>query len=95
MTETPGQDVPAEAQEQIRKAVDTALAKPQQAQGFLSNVPDLSAVGGIKDKVIGVLDTVLGALNTVAQYKWLIPDQYEAPLDKLVEALNKVRGWLD
>jgi hypothetical protein len=86
--------VPAEAQEQLRKAVDTALAKPQQAQGFLNSIPDLSAVGGMKDKVSGVLDTVLGALDTVNQYKWLIPDQYEAPLQKLIDALNKVKGWL-
>lgn len=88
-------EVTPEAQEQIRAAVDTALAKPQQAQGFLNNIPDLSAVGGVKDKVLGVLDTVLGALSTVQQYAWLIPDQYEEPLKKLIDALEKVKGWLD
>lgn len=88
-------DIPADAQEQIRAAVDTALAKPSAAQGFLSNVPDLSAVGGIKDKVGDVLDGVLGALNTVMQYAWIIPDQYEAPIKKLIDALTKVKGWID
>jgi hypothetical protein len=93
MTENTG--IPADAQTQIRSAVDTALAKPQQAQGFLNNIPDLSAAGGVKDKVNEVLDGVLGALNTVMQYAWIIPDQYEAPLQKLIDALNKVKGWLN
>jgi hypothetical protein len=87
-------DVTPEAQDQVRKAVDKALASPSQAQGFLSSVPDLSAVGGIKDKVVEVIDGVLGALNTVMQYAWIVPDQYEAPIKKLIEALNKVKGWL-
>lgn len=87
-------EVPTEAQEEIRKAVDTALAKPGQAQGFLSNIPDLSAAGGVKDKVTEVIDGVLGALNTVMQYAWIVPDQYEAPLKKLIAALEKVKGWL-
>jgi hypothetical protein len=87
--------VPEEAQAQIRAAVDTALAKPQAAQGFLSNLPDLSAVGGYKDKVVSTIDGVLGALNTVMQYAWIVPDQYEAPIKKLIDALNKVKGWLD
>jgi hypothetical protein len=38
---------------------------------------------------------VLGALNTVTEYKWLIPDKYEEPLEKLIAALEKVKGWLD
>jgi hypothetical protein len=83
--------VTAHEQEQLRKAVDTALAKPGQAVGFLNNIPDL---GGLKGKVDGVLDTVLGALNTVNQYKWLIPDQYEKPLQSLIDALTKVKGWI-
>jgi hypothetical protein len=85
------EQVPVEAQEQIRAAVDTALASPAQAQGFLSNIPDLS---GVKGKVGGALDTGIGALNTLLQYKWLIPDQYEAPLQKLLDALTKVKGWI-
>lgn len=85
------QQVPVEAQEQLKKAVDVALAKPGQAVGFLNNIPDLS---GVKGKVEGVLNTVLGALNTVNQYKWLIPDQYEKPIQNLIDALNKVKGWI-
>ena len=88
-------DIPADAQDQIRAAVDTALAKPTAAQGFLNNIPDLSAVGGIKDKVNDVLDGVLGAINTIQQYAWIIPDQYEAPIQKLEDALMKVKGWID
>lgn len=84
-------DVPVEAQAQLRAAVDTALSTPTAAQGFLSNIPDLS---GVKGKVGGVLDTGIGALNTLLQYKWLIPDQYEAPLQKLLDALTKVKGWV-
>lgn len=83
--------VPVEAQEQLKAALDTALAKPQAAQGFLNNIPDLSAVGG---KVVGVLDTVIDAVEQILTYKWLIPDQYEGPLQKLLDALNKVKGWL-
>lgn len=89
------QEVPPEAQEQLRAAVDTALAKPQQAQGFLNNIPDLSASGGIKDKVNGVLTAVLGGIDTLQQYKWLIPEKYIEPIQKLEDALRKVQGWLD
>ena len=88
-------DVPADAQEQLRKAVDTALAKPQAAQGFLNNLPDLSAAGGVKDKVLSVLTGVLGAIDTIQQYSWIIPKQYIEPIQKLEDALRKVAGWLD
>ena len=88
-------DVPADAQEQLRKAVDTALAKPQAAQGFLSGIPDLSAAGGVKDKVLTVLTGVLGAIDTIQQYSWIIPKQYIEPIQKLEDALRKVAGWLD
>ena len=87
-------DVSVVAQEQVRNAVDTALKAPSTAQGFLSSVPDLSAAGGVKDKVTEVIDGVLGALNTVMQYAWIVPDQYEEPIKKLISALEKVKGWL-
>jgi hypothetical protein len=87
-------DIPQEAQKQLSSAVDTALAKPQQAQGFLSNIPDLSAAGGIKDKVNGILDTVLGAIDTVQQYSWLL-GSYGDEIQKLEDALRKVKTWVD
>jgi hypothetical protein len=87
--------IPNEAQAQIRSAVDTALAKPQQAQGFLSNIPDLSAAGGVKDKVNNVLTAVLGAIDTIQQYQWILPAKYQEPIQKLEDALRKVQGWLD
>jgi hypothetical protein len=88
-------DVPEEAQDQLRKAVDTALNKPLQAQGFLSSIPDLTSVGDIKHKAVEVLDDVLGAINTLQQYQWLIPAKYRDPIQKLEDALNKVKSWLD
>ena len=88
-------EVPADAQEQLRNAVDTALAKPQAAQGFLNNLPDLSAAGGVKDKVLTVIIGVLGAIDTIQQYSWIIPKQYIEPIQKLEDALRKVAGWLD
>jgi hypothetical protein len=91
---TESNEVPVEAQEQLKKAVDTALNKPQQAQGFLSAVPNIN-VGEAKDKVLEVLTTVLEALDTVQTYAWLIPDKYEGPLQKLEDALHKVQGWID
>ena len=93
MTET--NEVTPEAQEQLRNAVGDALAKPSQAQGFLSNIPDLSAVGGAKDKILGVVDTVLGAIDTIQQYSWIIPAKYVDGVQKFEDALRKVRGWLD
>ena len=92
---TEPQDVPVEAQKQLQKAVGDALEKPQAAQGFLNNIPDLSAVGGYKEKITGVLDTVLGAIDTVQQYSWLIPPKYVEGVQKFEDALRKVRGWLD
>ena len=86
---------PPEAQEQLRKAVDTALAKPGQAQGFLSGIPDLSSVGGVKDKVLSAITGVLGAIDTIQGYSWLIPAKYHEPIQKLEDALKKVQGWLD
>lgn len=93
MTDT--QEVPQEAQEQLRNAVGDALEKPQAAQGFLNNIPDLSAVGGYKDKILGVVDTVLGAIDTIQQYNWIIPAKYVDGVQKFEDALRKVRGWLD
>jgi hypothetical protein len=87
-------DIPEDAQDQLRKAVNAAIAKPQQAQGFLSSIPDLSAVGGYKDKVAAAITAILGALDTIQQYAWLIPDKYEGPLQKFEDALRKVQGWL-
>ena len=92
---TESDQVPQEAQQQLRSAVDTALAKPQQAQGFLGNIPDLSAAGGVKDKVNSVLTAVLGAIDTLQQYSWIIPAKYNEPIQKLEDALRKVQGWLD
>jgi hypothetical protein len=87
--------VPAEAQAQLRAAVDTALSSPTQAQGFLG-LPgvDLSNLGDFKSKAAGALDTVLGAIDTLQQFGWLIPGQYAAGIQKLEDALRKVRGWL-
>ena len=93
MTETQG--IPQDAQEQLKKAVSDAVDKPQQAQGFLNNIPDLSSVGGVKDKVLSVLDGVLGAIDTIQQYSWIIPAKYHDPIQKLEDALKKVKGWLD
>ena len=86
-------DIPQDAQEQIRKAVDTALAKPAAAQGFLNNIPDIN-LGELKDKVVSGIDTAVGLIDSLLGYAWLIPDQYEAPLAKLRDALTKVKGWI-
>lgn len=95
MTEpVPAELIPPEAVEQLQAALNNALDKPQAAQGFLNNIPDLSATGGVKDKITGVLDTVLGAIDTIQQYSWLIPAKYVDGVQKLEDALRKVRGWL-
>lgn len=86
-------EVPQEAQEQLRKAIDTALAKPQQAQGFLSSIPNIN-VGEAKDKVNNALDTVLGAIDTLQQYSWLL-GKYAENVQKFEDALRKVKGWID
>jgi hypothetical protein len=88
-------EVPQEAQDQIRHAVDTALAKPNQAQGFLNNIPDLSGLSGIKDKTLTAITGILGAIDTIQQYSWVIPKKYIEPIQKLEDALRKVQGWLD
>jgi hypothetical protein len=86
---TPNEVTP-EAQAQLRKALDTALNKPNQAQGFLNKIPDLSAVG---PKVNDVLDDVLGAIDVIQQYNWLL-GKYADPLQKFEDALRKVKGWI-
>jgi hypothetical protein len=86
--------IPQAAVDQIKAALDKA-DKPQQAQGFLSGIPDLSAVGGAKDKVLEVLAGVLGAIDTIQKYSWIIPSKYHDPIQKLEDALKKVQGWLD
>jgi hypothetical protein len=89
------QEISPEAQKQLQKAVGDALEKPKQAQGFLGGIPDLSATGGAKDKILGVVDTVLGAIDTIQQYSWIIPAKYVDGVQKFEDALRKVRGWLD
>ena len=89
-----GEELTPEAREQLAHAVDTALKSPQQAQGFLSSIPDLSGIGGAKDKVLKVIDTVLAAINTVQQYSWAL-GSYADDVQKIEDALTKVKGWLD
>ena len=86
-------EVPQEAQEQLRHAIDTALNKPNQAQGFLSSIPNIN-VGEAKDKVLNALNTVLGAIDTLQQYSWLL-GKYAEPVQKFEDALRKVKGWID
>jgi hypothetical protein len=96
MTEsTESTEVPEEAQEQLRKAVDAALNKPNQAQGFLSSIPDLSGLGDVKSKALAAITAVLGGIDTIQQYAWVIPKKYHEPLQKFEDALRKVSGWLD
>jgi hypothetical protein len=83
-----------EAVEQLQAALAEAAEQPAAAQGFLSNIPDLSAVGGFKDKVVGAIVGVLGAIDTIQQYSWIIPPKYQEPLQKFEDALRKVQGWL-
>jgi len=86
-------DIPPETAKQITKAVDTALKSPKQAQGFLNNIPEVN-VGELRDKVVGGIDTATGLIDQLLGYAWLIPDQYEAPLTKFRDALEKVKGWV-
>jgi hypothetical protein len=88
-------DIPTDAQAQLRKAVDTALASPSKAQGFLGGIPDLTGLGGVKTKVLDVITKVLEAIDTIQTYSWIIPQKYIEPIQKLEDALRKVSGWLD
>jgi hypothetical protein len=88
-------EIPTAAQNQLQQAINTALERPDAAQGFLGSIPDLSKVGDIKDTVLSAITGILGAIDTLQQYAWIIPDQYEEPIQRLEDALNKVRGWLD
>ena len=90
----PTEEIPAEAREELAHAVETAIESPQQAQGFLSAIPDLSAAGGIKDKVNEVLTAILGAIDTIQQYSWAL-GSYVDEVQKLEDALRKVQGWVD
>jgi hypothetical protein len=88
-------EIPPEAQQQLQQAINVALERPDAAQGFLGSIPDLSGIGDIKTKVLDAITGILGAIDTIQTYLWIVPDQYEAPIQRLEDALNKVKGWLD
>ena len=71
------------------------LPSPIRRRDFLVRIPDLSAAGGYKDKILTVLTTVLGAIDTLQQYSWILPSKYQEPVQKIEDALRKVQGWLD
>jgi hypothetical protein len=44
---------------------------------------------------VKAIDALVAVLNTALRLKWLIPNQYEDLLGKLVGALGTIRSWLD
>lgn len=46
-------------------------------------------------KTVQALDTMVSAVNLLLKLSFLIPDNLEGPLRKLVGALGTIRGWLD
>lgn len=79
-------------QDELKSAVTRALNTPTGAAPLLG-LPNIDLGGKVKEAV-GVLDTLIEGLTKLQEYKWIIPDQYEASLDKLLAALVKVKGWV-
>jgi hypothetical protein len=52
-------------------------------------------LGEHKAKAIQTLDSLTSALDVVLSFGWIIPDQHEAPLKALRDALTRVRAWID
>lgn len=92
MSENKDVQLDAATQAELKSAVEKALNTPTGTSSLLG-LPNIDLGSKVKDAV-GVLDTAIEALTTLQQYKWVIPDQYEMPLDALLGALKKVKGWV-
>lgn len=90
--------IPDEVTDIIKGAVDLALdhADPNTP----SPAPDapkpvVAVPDGLRGDVLQGIDTALTALRFLQSIKAIIPDQYEAPIDALIDALESVRTWVD
>lgn len=92
MTKKKDVQLDAETQDELKTAVDRALNTPTGAAPLLG-LPDINLGDKVKDAVV-ILDQAIEALTAVQQYKWIIPDRFEDPLDALLQALTKVKGWV-
>lgn len=88
--------IPAEAQAQLKAAVNTALNQPTGVSGFTApKLPDLSAIGEYKDKVLEGVNAILGAIDTIQNFAWVLPPNAIGPIQLVETALQKLKGWLD
>ena len=95
---TESESVPDDVATAVNQAVNRALSEhaannPLAPRSFLG-LPTSVDVGDAKGIVAEALTTVIDALDVVLKFGWLIPDQYEAPLRTLRDALAKVKGWV-
>lgn len=93
-------DLPGPFDDAIRRAVETAVAVVD-PQAPTPAVPDKPQVlppdtnPQQRNEVLKALDTAISAIGVVLRFRWLIPDQYERPLELLGKALERVRSWID
>ena len=79
--------------EQLKDAINRAAGTPEGAAPLLG-LPNINlAIPGL-GQAKETLTKLVAATDTLLQYKWLIPDQYEAAIVSLNGALKKVLGWL-
>lgn len=93
-------DLPGPFDNRIKDAVNTAVdvvdpTTPTQEPPKPPVVVPPDSSPEQKNDIVRALDTVISALGVVLKMGFLIPDQYERPLELLVKALEKVRGWVD
>lgn len=93
-------DLPGPIDNMVKDAVNTAVAvvdpsNPTQEPATPPQVVPPTATPQQKNEIVTAIDAIVSAVNLALRFRFLIPDQYEKPLEILVSALTKVRGWVD
>ena len=97
--------LPAAVTDIIKGAVESALPWQHQAATTAPTVTPvapapavqaaLPADTGLRADAVKAIDTAIAGIALLLKFAFIIPDQYEAPLKALSDALAQVKGWLD
>jgi len=82
-------------QTQLNEAVSRAVAEESGMKPLLGLPAPTFNLGDAKESALNVVTEVEKALEVLLKFSFLIPAQYQTPLQGLANAVKTVKGWLD
>jgi hypothetical protein len=92
-------NLPGGMDEAIKAAVKTAVAvvDPNVPTPSIPQNPVIlpEATPDQRNEIVKALDTVISSIGVALRFRFLIPDEFEKPLEYLAKGLTLLRGWMD